>query len=178
MTYSGPQMSVFYPSWISFLNWCELLSLTLICCLQPKFVVLGRLYIVLVSTSAATVETSICLTLAFNSPNIVSFFKSIVSTELQLCTLLLLISGFWSLTIHLPTLLRLLQSKFPKWPILVGQLPSCVNIPRFILWVLKCLQRGNCCKKMNTWNLTLLSFIDSGWKDELFQMLLCNWVRY
>ena len=108
---------------------------------------------------------SSCLTLLFNI--------GLLSTELQLKYISP--SDIWVLTLNKNTLADSfeggLNQNFLKWPILVGQLPSCVNIPRFILWVLKCLQRSNCCKKMNTWNLTLLSFIDSGWKDELFQML-------
>ena len=145
-----------------------------ICCPWPWFVVLGLLYLVAaVSTWAPTVGTSIWPPPASLSFSTLPIFNCLLSTELQLKYISP--SDIWVLTLNKNTLADPfeggLNQNFLKWPILVGQLPSCVNIPRFILWVLKCLQRSNCCKKMNTWNLTLLSFIDSGWKDELFQML-------
>ena len=174
-THSGPQTSSFYPSSISFQNWCDtpplnLFSLTLICCLRPEFVVPDPLYIVTVWTSAATVKTSISLFLSTLSTftshssiqfHIIPFFKVF---KVHRITTLHMAPSDLNIIWHKIHFLRAACSKtyWNAWksgPPETSQLCEYSEIYSVSLEMFA--TRGKCFKKMNTWNLTLLSFIDS-----------------
>ena len=141
----------------------DLLSSARICCPRPT--------LHSHSLDIGSNSENIHLTLPFNSLNIhIPFFNSIPhypilqgssrSTELQLCTWLHLILTFIGTKYTFWGLLAAKLIEMPKsGPPETSQLCEYSEIYSVSLEMFA--TRGKCFKKMNTWNLTLLSFIDS-----------------